>query len=127
VPTNDFLEFMNLYIILIDICAIAILGRYLLDKFSNWSGSGASLAIGLWVYIFGHVWVRSWTWAWRYLHSYDISKETPPFTMLSVGLIIISVGLVCIIRVLYTTVNVWSWYILVVLSGVIAVAITLII
>jgi hypothetical protein len=124
--TNDFLEFMNLYIALIDLCALAILGMYLFEKFRDWNGPGASMAVGLWVYVFGHVWVRGWTWGWRFLRSHGIGGDDPSFTMLSIGLILVSIGLVCVIRQLYTTVNVWSWYVLVILSGVIAAAVALI-
>jgi hypothetical protein len=130
--TDHFLEFLNLYLVLLDVVFVALMA-YFIYRQNDWKRPSSKLAIGLMTYVFGSGIVRGWTWIWRYVQAEHISV---PFTfptdplaaaqlpVFPIGLIITTLGMVCIVRQFYGTVSLWFSWIVVGSALLIAIGIT---
>jgi hypothetical protein len=124
---NKFIEFMNLYLSLFDICALVVLSCYIIkvnkkgffQRNSNFLLKPEfQLGLGLLTYILGHFWLRGWSWIQWYINDRhneitsnpDWFNDHSQIPMFSVGIIITTIGLIFILRPLSTTVHPDIWY-----------------
>jgi hypothetical protein len=120
----DVIEFANLYLAALDLCAMAVLIWY---TFRPYDGERAYwMGASLLVYLSGHLWIRSWTW-WEWWLGIRATKPVAPLQQLGVtviGLVITTVGLIMVLRQLFKTVDVRYWYGSVLGSALLAAAVT---
>jgi hypothetical protein len=106
----NFIEFANLYLAALDLCAIAVLMWY---TFRPYDGERVVwLSAGLTVLFFGHTWSRIFTW-WDWFTGVRQIEATDPIgttATLIVGLLITTIGLVWVLRIILKQVNVLTWY-----------------
>ena len=113
--SNDFLEFLNLYLvemdaILVVVCAIYLAKRYAHNGYGGYflSDYGVRMAIGLSLLTTGHGIIRGSTWAWRFFssHGYDYpeNKLIPLF-----GLAVITMGMLILIHQISEVSKPWLW------------------
>lgn len=126
---DKFIEFMNLYLALFDLCVMTVLSAYLVRVYKV--DTAAHLAIGLLIYVTGHCWVRGWTWLQWYATNHANAPAGPSWyedplqiPMFSTGIIITTIGLIYILRLLVSTLNRWIWYLCVLAVTLVAAAVT---
>jgi hypothetical protein len=105
---NDFFEFLNLYLVMLDIPALVILWRYLYANVGRWGAAGTQLGIGLFIYVLGHTIIRGWTWVWRFSRNHNVEVDWIGL-ILPFGLVITTVGLICVMRSVTGTISDRLW------------------
>lgn len=132
---NKFIEFMNLYLSSFDFCVMALMFVYLTDaikKDAQEKSSAIQLAFGLLIYVSGHFWLRGWTWIqWYHTNHHPGAPEGPswsedPFQipMFAIGIIIVSIGLIYILKPLLAMIHPSVWYFCIPLITTVAAVIT---
>lgn len=118
---NKFIEFMNLYLSAFDFCVMMLMVIYLIEavrKHVEDKSSAVQLAFGLLIYVSGHFWLRGWTWIqWYHTNHHPGAPVGPswsedPFQipMFSAGIVIVSVGLIYILKPLLSMIHRSVWY-----------------
>ncbi len=115
---NKFLEFLNLYLVLIDFLAMGVLAVFIIKR-NDFTNRSSKLAIGLMTYTFGHALIRGWTLFWRIIQAKGISLPSwidpsnislASVPIFPIGLVITTAGLVCVVRILLSSFsNAWAW------------------
>ncbi len=128
-PDNEFLQFLNLFLAMQGIVAVIVFSRYLLDGWPRWYESRSyKMAIGFVFFFFGFTLFRFWFWFIRFAeekglyippqHNSFISKFRPVFMF---GTIIMTWGLICVLREISVWKNSWGWVIvMLVIAGIAA-------
>lgn len=103
----DFIEFMNLFLVMLYLCAIGFFAWYA----TTYKEVTRILAIGFIVYFCGHIWIRGWTWTqWFFKTGSAWSEDYTQVTMFSIGLVITVIGLATIMQQIMGMVPRWLWY-----------------
>lgn len=109
---GTFREFMNGYLFMLDLFMIAALSYFICANWKGYAHSskdwGVKMALGLVTYVVGETISRFWVWKWweqaRFIDTErEIIMELRHFRddpTLIVSLLVISIGLMCCIRVL---------------------------
>lgn len=125
--SNDFFEFLNLYLVLMDAIVLVLLTVYLLKHSRvNWFDHATQIALALGLYVGGHGVIRGWTWFWRFsqshgwLQSINVAEASP---VIPVGLVMTTAGLVWLSIRLYGTASLRLWVALTMLCAAIAAAV----
>jgi hypothetical protein len=124
--TNDFLEFMNLYLALLDLFAVIMLGRYIGRRWNPiryWNDSGVQLAVGIFIHLTSLGGIRAWTFGWRFVDQHSdwfppgvllISRQAPALPIL---ILTATIGMLLIVRQLSGTMHWWLWGLIVVITA----------
>ncbi len=117
--TNDFLEFLNLDISILDFFLVGMFVVYIFRSGSWWSGPGFQLAVALMLNYLGHGMVRGWTWFWRFSNQHNLFGVNllDSIPILHVGLVIITVSVFLVGRQISSMINMWIWLLLILVSG----------
>jgi len=105
--TNSVLQFLNLFLVLLDVCFLSAMLSYL---WRTWGAKGTSLALGLIAFVGGHTLIRSWNWFWD-VNYYIVDKHFPNLSVFVyfVALIITIFGLTMIFRAVTIIFSRWIW------------------
>src|SRR6266567_6179775 len=119
--TNDFFEFLNFYMIELDVILLGVTTIYLVKRYQNncyggrfFSDYGVGMAIALATYITGQWIIRGWTWTWRFLgsHGWSISSPFQDQLIVLFGLLITTVGMMLLVRRISTVSKPWMWMVI---------------
>jgi hypothetical protein len=112
--TSDLLEFLNLYLVLLDIPAMVVLAVYLARRRVNLRRKNRDLptdfAIALLIYVTGHTLTRGWSWAWHFqrnMHLEWLMFDATPIILATT--LVTTIGLVCLMRVLVSVIDTRWW------------------
>lgn len=103
----DFLSFLNVYLMLMDVAIVAVLVAYLLRRGKGdkgWHDPGAQLAAAIVLYLTGHALERFWRTAENLDWPHIVIEALVP-----AGLIMAVVGLIWIARRLYDPIGITVW------------------
>src|SRR6266702_5823747 len=119
--SNDFLEFLNLYISILDFFLVGMFFAYLF-KSRWWSGPGSGLALALMLGYLGHGMIRGWTWFWRFNTQHHLFQENlvDSIPVLPIGLMIVTVSVALIGRQISQIISLWLWIIVIIVSAEVA-------
>lgn len=122
--TNDFFEFINLYLLLVDGVVLFILTLYLLRSSNvSWLDYGTQVALSLGLYIGGHATIRGWTWFWRFSQSHGwwtSTTFTETIPVIPFGLAMSTIGLIWLSMRLYSSISLGVWLVLVTVAAMVA-------
>src|SRR6266702_8886475 len=116
--TNDFFEFLNFYLIELDVVLLVVSVIYLVKRYQNncyggrfLSDYGVRMAIALATFVLGLWIVRAWTWVWRFLgsHGWSISSPFQDKLIVLFGLLITTIGMMQLVNRISTVSKPWLW------------------
>jgi hypothetical protein len=126
--TESFREWMQGFLLILDVFAIAGLAPYILQRIKNeWRTPHLDAAIALLIYISGHTLLRLWLWVWLHLSDRkEVISWMDSYPILGVGTAMTTVGLICCLRVFVgATWSGFAWIWFVMAAGVAAWMLTL--
>lgn len=106
----EFLEFLNVYLMLMDVAIIAVLVTYLIrrgKRDKGWYDPGAQLAVAIVLYLIGHCLERFWRMAENLNWPHIVIEAVVP-----AGLIMAVIGLIWIARRLYEPIGIKVWFLI---------------
>lgn len=124
--TNDFLEFMNMYLALLDVFAIIMLGRYIGRRWhpvKYWNDRGVQLATGIFIHLASLGGIRLWTFGWRFVDQHsswfspNVAEVTRQAPVLPFFIVLATIGMLMIVRQLSDTMRWWLWGLIVVITA----------
>lgn len=129
---NKFIEFMNLYLSSFDFCVMAVMFSYIFKAEKDMKDPAFHLAIGLLLYITGHFWLRFWTWLqWYGVTHHHLAPPGPSWyddplqiPMFAAGMVLVTIGLIYILRPLSATIDNRIWYYVVPFITIVSIIIT---
>jgi hypothetical protein len=127
-PSNDFLEFLNLFLTLQGLIAIIVFVRYLLDLWPNWWKRAYSrLALGFTVFFTGFTLLRFWTFLTRVAQVQGFYNPPEPGTLtyhirpiFLISALIMTAGLICVLREISVWKSNWGWTFVMIACGLIS-------
>lgn len=127
-PSNNFLEFLNLFLAIQGVIAVVVFSRYLLDQWPYWTNKPSTrLAMGFITFFSGFSFLRFWTWLIRFAeeqgfyvppHHGTWSYQVRPLFV--IGALVMTAGMICMMREISVWKNNAGWISVMLLSAVVA-------